>query len=96
MMATLFDQPPYQAHSKTSAEAAESMKGKTGTIRRTVLEALKQQPSTDEELTNRLQMNPNTVRPRRIELTKSGLIHEVGVRLTASNRKAVVWGVKNV
>jgi len=93
-METLFDAlPPYVATSITSIEAAASMVGKTKTLRETVYEALAQTPMTDEQIAVRLNLAPNTARPRRIELTKAGRIVEVGKTLTASGRSAVLWGV---
>jgi predicted ArsR family transcriptional regulator len=90
-MQTLFDQPPYQAHSETSRDAAVSMRGKTARIRDLVLDAIKERPSTDEELVARLQISQNTVRPRRVELVQRGLVVEGGRRKTQSGRTAIVW-----
>ena len=93
-MNTLFDPiPAYQPHSETSTQAALSVVGKTKTLRETVYEALAQTPMTDEQIAVRLNLAPNTARPRRIELTKAGRIVEVGKTLTASGRSAVLWGV---
>jgi hypothetical protein len=36
-------------------------------------------------------MNASTVRPRRIELARRGLIVEAGTRRTSSGRMAVIW-----
>jgi hypothetical protein len=47
--------------------------------------------ATDEEMQQRLAMNPSTQRPRRIELVKQGLVAEGGTRKTQSGRNAVVW-----
>jgi transcription initiation factor IIE alpha subunit len=60
-------------------------------MQRRVYEFLCRTPSTDEEITNELEMNASTVRPRRIELARRGLIVEAGTRRTASGRMAVIW-----
>jgi hypothetical protein len=93
MYKTLFDVPPYQSHSETSMDAALSVVGKTKTLRETVYEALAQTPMTDEQIAVRLNLAPNTARPRRVELSKAGRIVEVGKAPTASGRSAVLWGV---
>jgi predicted ArsR family transcriptional regulator len=92
-MLTLFDVPPYQAHSATSREASKSMVGKTASLREQVFTALKFEPMTDEAICQRLGLSPNTARPRRVELVKAGRIAKVGENVTASGRKAAVWGV---
>ncbi len=90
-MNTLFDpQPPYQA-TVTSIDAALSMVGKTATLREKVLTALKARPLTDEGIAMALNMNPSTARPRRIELERLGLIHQVGTATTISGRSAALW-----
>jgi len=50
---TLWDVPPYQAHSETSLDAAISMSGKTKNLRELVFDALRSKPMTDEELSVR-------------------------------------------
>jgi transcription initiation factor IIE alpha subunit len=82
---------PYQAHSTTSHEAAESMRGKAPSVREKVLAELRRAPATDEELVARLGISQNTVRPRRVELLQAGMIAEVGRRATSSGRYATVW-----
>ena len=78
--------------SVTSAAAADSLDGKTlNALQRRVLEFIAWRPSTDEEIATELAMNPSTVRPRRIELARRGLIVEDGTRKTASGRMATVW-----
>jgi transcription initiation factor IIE alpha subunit len=81
----------------TSAAAADSLTPKVlNAMQRKVLELLAETPDglTDEEMQRRLQMNPSTQRPRRIELAKLGMVVEAGTRKTASGRKASVWRVK--
>ena len=91
-LATLFDPiPPYQPHSVTSIEAAQSVIGRTSVPREAIYGLLRRFQLTDEQIAERLKMNPSTERPRRIELAKAGRIHAVGEAMTSSGRKAVVW-----
>ena len=76
----------------TSAAAADSLSGKAlNALQRRVLEFIAWRPSTDEEIATELSMNPSTVRPRRIELVRRGLVVQDGTRRTASGRMATVW-----
>ena len=88
---TLFDLPFYQ-DTMTSILAAESMVGKTASLRDQVLEALKRQPMTDEQIAERLGLAPNTARPRRIELMQDGKVIPMGEAETKSGRRAILWG----
>lgn len=86
---------PYQAHSRTSREAASSIQGKSARLRNQVLDELRRNPATDEELATTLTLSGNTCRPRRVELVDLGLVEDSGERRkTASGRNAVVWRVK--
>lgn len=88
---------PAQQHSVTSRAAADSLDGKTlNALQKRVLDFIAWRPSgaTDEEIANELEMNPSTVRPRRIELARRGMIVEGGSRRTTSGRMAVVWKVR--
>ena len=61
---------------------------------RSVLQALAERSGTDEELSERLNLSGNTVRPRRGELESDGLIaHRGELRTTRSGRKARVWEI---
>jgi DNA-binding IclR family transcriptional regulator len=60
-------------------------------MQRRVLEFIAWRPSTDEEIATELSMNPSTVRPRRGELVRRGLVVQDGTRRTASGRMATVW-----
>lgn len=94
MNSTLFDPiPAYQPHSLTSVDAALSMAGKTKTLRDLVFDALKKSSMTDEQISEALNIAPNTARPRRIELVRMGVVKEVGKSVTKSGRLAIVWGV---
>ena len=78
--------------SATSAAAAVSLTPKTlNAMQRRVYEFLCRTPSTDEEIADELEMNPSTVRPRRGELARRGLIVEAGTRRTVSGRMATIW-----
>lgn len=80
--------------SVTSARAADSLDAKTlNALQRKVLDFIAWRPNgaTDEEIAHELEMNPSTVRPRRIELARRGLIVEAGTRQTTSGRMACVW-----
>lgn len=84
----------YVRYSKTSRAAAlsvephvDSWRGRVLAEYRAALDGL-----TDEEVQRRLNLNPSTERPRRIELVEGGWLRDSGrTRLTASDRKAVVW-----
>ena len=86
------DRAPSVNGSATSAAAADSLGPTTlNAMQRRVYEFICRTPSTDEEITNELEMNASTVRPRRIELARRGLIVEAGTRRTASGRMATIW-----
>ena len=93
MTYNLFDLPVYQ-DTMTSILAAESMVGKTASLRSKVLEALQALPMTDEQIADTLHLAPNTARPRRIELVQDGLVVQVGEAKTKSGRRAILWGAK--
>jgi hypothetical protein len=87
---------PAARGSITSAQAADSLGPKTlNAMQRRVLELLAATPDglTDEEMQRRLEMNPSTQRPRRIELARRCLIVTAGTRKTSSGRNADVWRV---
>jgi len=89
---------PFQPHSETSKDAADAAAPKATTERERVhafilaQQKVGQIGSTDEETAITLDMNPSTVRPRRVELLEQGRVQDSGQRrLTKSGRKAVVW-----
>jgi hypothetical protein len=94
--------PPHVYISKdateTSEEAAAKVLGRSGSQRRRVFDFITGQASygaTDEEIADRLGMNPSSVRPRRLELLHAELIEDSGIRReTSSQSKAIVW-IKN-
>jgi hypothetical protein len=81
----------------TSFAAARSIDEKklTGT-QKLVLWALKQGPAIDEQIVYRIRehtrVSPQSIRSRRAELVRSGLVVDSGRRsLTQFQREAVVW-----
>ncbi len=90
-------EPPCVATSPTSREAATRIRKAIGPLHEKVLAYLNANPSgaTDEELIEALSASkPNTIRPRRIELTAIGKVKDSGTtRQTHSGRRAVVWVV---
>ena len=85
---------PAQRHSPTSVEAAKSQtSGKRESDRQTILFALEENgPMTDEELVACTGIGANTVRPRRVELVRDGLVKAAGEGRTLSGKRAVKWG----
>ena len=87
--------PAYQRHSATSRAAAVEAYYDVGRLQQQVLDCLRQWGDvggTDEEIQRALDMNPNTERPRRIELVRKGLVMDSGLRRkTQSKRMATVW-----
>jgi len=94
----LFNTPPtlpYQPHSDTSRDAAESCRESAETMRSKVLAFIRLLGAfgaTDEGICTALGMNPSTARPRRVELVERGLVMSSGrTRETQSGRRATVW-----
>jgi hypothetical protein len=87
--------PPAQRHSRTSMAAAEDIKPRVNEQCKAVLRALRRSRGgglTDEQILQRSGLGPNTARPRRIDLTRMGLVRDSGrTRKTASGRPATVW-----
>lgn len=88
---------PYQSHSATSKAAALAYAEHAENVRHRVFLLILYYTEhgdglTDEEAFDILEMNPNTERPRRVELVKAGLVEDSGrVRLTHSEVEAGVW-----
>ena len=89
---------PFQRHSATSRAAAAKIADRLNPLQIAVLQFIVQRGAlgaTDEEIQAGCTMNPNTERPRRIELAAKGLIADSGTtRKTRSGRAAVVWVVR--
>lgn len=83
----------HQAHSATSRAAAVAIAPIAGTYQARVLDLLTVcGPMTDEQMQGALDMNPSTQRPRRIELTRAGLVRDSGQRgVTIAGRTCVLW-----
>ena len=86
---------PSVAHSPTSREAAESIRGDAATtLRHAVLLYLQSRAdgATDEEIAEGTAIPSGTARARRWELMLAEEIHDSGeTRTTRSGRLAVVW-----
>jgi len=93
-MSTLLELP-FVAHSETSREAAQSVKRQTvERDRGRILDALRlHRALTDEELCRVTGIAPNSLRPRRGELVKLGLVVEAGRGRTSTGRNATTWKV---
>jgi hypothetical protein len=92
------DDMPFVGGSATSEAAAESQSRLAPTKRQIVFYKLRSMGiigMTDDEMQVALGMNPNTQRPRRIELLRMRLIIDSGLtRKTRGGEEAVVWRVK--
>ena len=85
---------PFVAGSQTSFEASEAIKPSRAKMRERVFAYIREHPGcTDEEIANRLGMNPSTARPRRLELARAGRIEASGKALTSTGRRATCWTV---
>ena len=89
-----FDDAPAQQHSPTSvAAAAIQPKAKKESDKRTIINALEENgPMTDEQLVACTGIGANTLRPRRVELVRAGLVKAVGEGRTTSGHRATAWG----
>lgn len=90
-----FKDHAYLGKKQTSRDAAKSILPKTGTQRARVFDYIVSRETfgaTDEEICQALEMNPSSVRPRRLELLEANLIElSPQRRLTSSGQKAIVW-----
>lgn len=91
----LDDTVPYQPHSATSKRAASHMVPKAMSKREQVMAfiaACGPAGATDDEAQRILRMNPNTQRPRRVELAAKGRVVDAGrTRKTQYGEEATVW-----
>lgn len=78
---------------ETSSAAKASIKPDSKTLRDQVYKAIAEAPDglTDEQIQDATGMNPNTQRPRRLELYRDERITHKGKRPTKSGRAATVW-----
>jgi predicted ArsR family transcriptional regulator len=78
-----------------SLEAYIMLEPSLNELQATVREAIKHiQPCTDNEIIEFLGINPSTVRPRRIELMRLGVIEVEGEKTQKNGRKATTWRIK--
>ena len=84
---------PFQKHSDTSREAAESMKPHVRSLKDTVYVTLvhAKHGMTAEEICTATGLKGDTVRPRIVELVREDRIIVAGKRKTKSGRNADVW-----
>ena len=84
-----FDEP-----APSAAAAARQRPAKVTGDRARILELLTAAgPLTDEQIAERLGMEPNTVRPRRGELVRAGLVQAVDEEgRTRTGSRATRWG----
>lgn len=84
---------PLPSTRETRAAAEEAIKPSVANLREKVLECIAKHPQgiTDEKIADLTGLNPNTARPRRLELEKAGRIVASGTAKTRSGRKAVTW-----
>ncbi|MCH9682616.1 MAG: hypothetical protein K0V04_14365 [Deltaproteobacteria bacterium] len=88
-------EPPAARRCPTSVAAADRIRVPAKTYLGRVLEALRDGPKTDDQLCEYTGLRDNSVRPRRIDLVRRGLVENSGaVRLTRSGREAIVWRLR--
>jgi hypothetical protein len=81
----------YIRHRHTS-RAAAMQADRMGAMRTRVLETLKAiGPACDDRVAHELGLDSSSIRPRRIELERTGLIRENGKERTRSGRWAIRW-----
>lgn len=84
---------PLPSTKQTRREAEEAIQPSAANLREKVLDCIRAHPQgiTDEQIATLTSLNPNTARPRRLELEKAGRIVASGTSKTRSGRKAVTW-----
>lgn len=89
---SVYPHSPGAKRRDTSFAAAAAIAPKATIIRERVLEALKVQPGTPEQIASRIGETVMNVRPRCSQLAALGLIEDSGARGTAmGGRKAIIW-----
>lgn len=85
---------PFVRRSRTSREAAVSITPHVPSLQVRVLDYIKAHgPVTDAQIIDGLDLSPNSVRPRRIELTQLGLVRQNGTVRQPNGRNAATWAV---
>jgi hypothetical protein len=88
----LFSQHTYAGKQDTSYAASVYMAPRVGTVRQQVLDDLKRHgPATDPEIQARMRMEPNTERPRRVELVEGGFVRDSGQRKRHHGKEHIIW-----
>lgn len=84
---------PLPSTAQTRHEAEESIAPSAASLREKAFDTIKAHPQgiTDEAGATFSGMNPNTWRPRRLELERAGRIVAAGTGKRRSGRKAVTW-----
>lgn len=78
----------------TSVKASHAAYPRSGSQKEAVLLAINSCPSTDEELAQALNLDLNSIRPRRGELADGGWVENSGfTRKTAQHNDAIVWQI---
>lgn len=91
----LVGEPPAARERTTSVVAARRIHAAATTFRDQVHDALRAGAKTDEEICEATGLRGSTVRPRRLELLRDGLVEDSGhVRPTRSGRDAIVWRIR--
>jgi hypothetical protein len=86
---------PYAKDSSTSRIAAQQEAGKAPSLRQRVYEALKDEPTCDEVLGQRLGVKHHSACARRCENVKLGLVRDSGrtMRSPTSGKLVTIWEV---
>ncbi len=88
-------EPPTARHRPTSVAAGRRIRLPAKTFRGRVLDALRDGPKTDDELCVATGLRDNSVRPRRVELVREGLVEDSGdVRPTRTGHDAIIWRLR--
>ncbi|MCH9682714.1 MAG: hypothetical protein K0V04_14865 [Deltaproteobacteria bacterium] len=89
-------EPPAARGRPTRVAAAQRIRAPAKTFLGRVLDALRDGPKTDDELCKYTGLRDNSVRPRRIDLVRRGLVEDSGaVRPTHCGREAIVWRLRH-
>jgi len=90
----LYGGAPPNVEQDTSRLAAQTVRVPSAKLRERVLDALRLEPRTCDELEAALGLPHQTVGPRIRELVQLGQVRDAGVRRpTRSGRGAIVWSV---
>lgn len=88
--------PPHIRGSATSLAAAIAIAGNKNPMHKRIMDYLREHPegATDEQLSQALDMQGSTLRPRRRELEVLGKVRNTGkTAKTLSGRSAILWAI---